>query len=279
MGKMNMNKLLSKLFKKDNDRDMQISMWDSMQHSGYFKSHIHYRDWSPDMEKPPAVLKNHEPEKKELPELLKNIDFNIDEHIFELPGNPLETFNKEIDPVLKDTEEVWLPKIVELNHTMAVLDIGCGYGRTESWMWRYVKEIHGIDISEYIIDICRERFSTIDNAHFYNNKGDDLSMFDSQMFDFIYSFNVFQHIPRCFTANYLKEVRRVLKQNGVCLFNVLSGVNTDMDSGPLGMEWAIGYKREDMEDNITNAGLRLSRTLTLRMKGIEPYWIWFLVNR
>jgi len=77
----------------------------------------------------------------------------------------------------------------------------------------------------------------------------------------------------------LKEVRRVLKQNSACLFNILSGINTDVDSGPLGTEWAIGYKREDMEEKIINAGLKLSRTLTFRMKGIEPYWIWFLVNR
>jgi len=191
-----MKKILNKFFKRDNDRNMQISMWDSMQRSGYFRDHIHYRDWSPDKEKPPAVLKNYESRKKELPELLKTLDFNIDEHIFELSGNPLETFNKEIDPILKETEEIWLPKIIELNHEMVVLDIGCGYGRTETWMWRYVKEVYGVDISEYIIEICGERFSKIDNVHFYNNKGNDLSLFGSQMFDFVYSFNVFQHIPR-----------------------------------------------------------------------------------
>jgi len=275
---MKIKRLLRKFLEMDDDKNMQISMWDSMQRSGYFKKHIHYKDWSPDMERPPAVLRNYGLEKKELPEPFKNIDFCVDEHILELTGNPFETFNKEIDPALKETEELWLQKIISLNNKMVVLDIGCGYGRTEAWMWRYVKEIHGIDISGFIIKICKERFSDIENVHFYNNKGDDLSMFGSQMFDFVYSFNVFQHIPRRFTANYLKEVRRVLKKNGIFLFNILSGINTDVDSGPSGTEWAIGYNRADMEEKIINAGLKLSRTLTFRIKGVEPYWIWFIVN-
>lgn len=272
--------LLRRVFKSNKDLSIQGSMWDSMQRSGYFRNNAEYSDWSPDKERPPSpVLKTDKSPPKVLPDFLSDIDFGSDEVVLGLQGDPMERFGKDIDPALKETEEIWLQRMAKLNSEMVVLDIGCGYGRTEAWLWRYVREVHGVDISPYIIDICKERFKDIDNVHFWHNKGDDLSLFEPNKFDFVYSFNVFQHIPRRFTESYLKGIKRILKNDGMSLFNVFSGMNYDVDDGPYGVDWAIGYSHEDMERKIVNSGLKVSRVFKWRLKGIEPHWIWFAVSK
>lgn len=271
-------RLLRKLLRRKKKKDVQSLMWDSMQKEGYFRHHPVYNDWNSNEEEPSPVVKTDKAPRKVLPAPLKDIRFESDEVVFSLSGNPMETFIKEIDPLLKETEELWLQKILRLNREMAVLDIGCGYGRTEEWMWRYVRKVYGVDISQYVIEICKKRFKDIDNVYFYHNEGDNLSLFDSGMFDVVYSFNVFQHIPRRFADSYLKEIKRVLKDEGVCLFNVLSGMNYDVDEGPYGVEWMIGYSHEDMKNRIVKSGLRVTRVLKWRAEGVEPHWIWFLAS-
>lgn len=260
-----------------NTREKQRKMWDEMQRRGYFRNHPVYRDWRAEEDKPIEVLKRSKIPLSELPEALNGIDFTADDIVFDCPD--LDTFTKEIDPLLKEYEELWLPKIIDLYREMRVLDIGCGYGRTEAWMWRYVKEVWGIDISPYVIEICRERFKGIKNVFFASNQGDDLSIFEDGQFDLIYCFNVLQHIPRDFTYSYLKEIKRVLKRGGHAFFNLLSGMNYDMDAGPDGAEWAIGYRERDIKEYIDSLGLKVSRILRWRLKTAEPYWIWFLIEK
>ena len=274
-----MERLLRKLLGRGKEKDVQSSMWDSMQKGGYFRHHPVYDDWGSNEAEPPPVVKTDKAPRKVWPALLKDIRFESDEVVFSLSGDPMETFLKEIDPLLKETEELWLQKILRLNREMVVLDIGCGYGRTEEWMWRYVREVYGVDISRYVIGVCKKRFKDIDNVYFYYNEGDNLALFDSGKFDVVYSFNVFQHIPRRFADSYLKEINRVLKNDGVCLFNVLSGMNYDVDDGPYGAEWMIGYSHEDMKNKIIKSGLKVTRVLKWRAEGVEPHWIWFLARR
>lgn len=255
-------------------------MWDSMQKSGYFRYHPLYRDWDHDQEQPPEILPASSPGTlTELPEFVRSIDFSRDDLLLELPGNPMDTFNREVVPVLMDTEEFWLQTFVKLTPDMVVLDIGCGYGRTEQWMHPHVRMIHGIDISEYIIKVSRRRFSRIRNVSFHHNDGSSLSLFKPKMFDLIYSFTVFQHIPRPFFIQYLREMERVLKPGGLALFNLLSGVNYDVQECHYGTEWVIGYRREDAKQLVKNAGLHVQRIAEWKIKGLEPFWCWFVVSK
>lgn len=167
-------------------------MWDAMHQSGYFKNHPVYRDWEPEENTPRQVSKTDAQAVQELPEILRNTDFGADEVIFELGGDPFQVSSQEIDPLPKKAGAVWLQQIVILNRETVVLDIGCGYGKTEQWMWHYVKEILGVDISPYIIEICKERFSDIKNVHFYINNGHEFHFFYPEQFDFIYAFNLLQ---------------------------------------------------------------------------------------
>jgi SAM-dependent methyltransferase len=97
-----------------------------------------------------------------------------------------------------------------------VLEIGCGPGRLMLPMSRYFGEIHGVDVSDEMVALARQRLRAVPNAHVRATSGEGLGLFPDAHFDFVYSYIVFQHIPsRKIVLNYLREAQRVLKPGGV----------------------------------------------------------------
>jgi SAM-dependent methyltransferase len=106
----------------------------------------------------------------------------------------------------------------------AALEIGCGPGRLMRPLSRHFGEIHGVDVSDEMIRMARERLRNTPNAHPHHSSGSDLALFPDGKFDYVYSYAVFQHIPsREVVLQYLREARRVLKTGGVlrCQINGL----------------------------------------------------------
>src|SRR5436309_163110 len=106
----------------------------------------------------------------------------------------------------------------------AALEIGCGPGRLMRPLSRQFGEIHGVDVSDEMIRLARERLRGVYNAQPHHNSGADLALFAESRFDFVYSYAVFQHIPsRDVVFSYLREARRVLKTGGIlrCQMNGL----------------------------------------------------------
>jgi ubiquinone/menaquinone biosynthesis C-methylase UbiE len=96
------------------------------------------------------------------------------------------------------------------------LEIGCGPGRLMRPMSRHFVEIHGVDVSDEMIGLAREKLRDLPNAHPHVTDGASLAQFDDESFDFVYSYAVFQHIPsRDVVFQYLREIRRVLKTSGL----------------------------------------------------------------
>jgi len=111
-----------------------------------------------------------------------------------------------------------------LRSRVAALEIGCGPGRLMRPLSRHFGEIHGVDISQEMIHLARERLAGTTNAHPHHCSGSDLALFAGETFDFVYSYAVFQHIPsREVVFNYLAEACRVLKPGGIlkCQINGL----------------------------------------------------------
>ncbi|MBI3680776.1 MAG: class I SAM-dependent methyltransferase [Acidobacteria bacterium] len=101
------------------------------------------------------------------------------------------------------------------------LEIGCGPGRLMKPLSRHFGEIHGVDVSDEMVRLAREKLRSIANAHVHVNAGMDLRQFADESFDFVYSYAVFQHIPsREVVYSYLCEARRVLKSGGLFWFQV-----------------------------------------------------------
>lgn len=96
------------------------------------------------------------------------------------------------------------------------LEIGCGPGRLVKPMSRHFGEIHGVDVSDEMILLARQRLANIPHAHFHATNGASLAQFADESFDFVYSYAVFQHIPsREVVLEYMREIRRVLKPGGI----------------------------------------------------------------
>jgi 2-polyprenyl-3-methyl-5-hydroxy-6-metoxy-1,4-benzoquinol methylase len=111
-----------------------------------------------------------------------------------------------------------------LPRNLKALEIGCGPGRLMRPLSADFAEIHGIDVSDEMIRLAREKLQGIAHAHVHHTSTSDLSLFAGESFDFVYSYAVFQHIPsREVVLGYLADARRVLKPGGIlrCQINGL----------------------------------------------------------
>ena len=105
--------------------------------------------------------------------------------------------------------------------TCRALEIGCGPGRLMRPLAARFAEIHGVDVSDRMIELARRNLASIAHAHPRTTSGSDLAPFKDEFFDFIYSYSVFQHIPsRNVVMQYLREAVRVLKTGGILTFQV-----------------------------------------------------------
>ncbi len=113
------------------------------------------------------------------------------------------------------------------------LEIGCGPGRLMRPMSRHFVELHGVDVSDEMIALAREKLRDVPNAYPQATNGSSLTAFENESFDFVYSYAVFQHIPsRDVIFEYLRETHRVLKTGGLARlqFNGLPRGNEEFDT-------------------------------------------------
>ena len=101
------------------------------------------------------------------------------------------------------------------------LEIGCGPGRLLRPMSRHFSEIHGIDVSDEMAALARQKLADLTQVQVHAASGSDLASFDDGYFDFIYSYAVFQHIPSEEVVwSYLRETIRVLKPGGIARLHI-----------------------------------------------------------
>lgn len=94
----------------------------------------------------------------------------------------------------------------------AVLDYGCGSGYGTVLLSKYFKNVSGIDVSQETINYCKSNFKK-DNLHF-SVFDPLLQPFPNDSFDFIFSFQVFEHIPLDQVEIYIRNVKNMLRPGG-----------------------------------------------------------------
>jgi SAM-dependent methyltransferase len=96
------------------------------------------------------------------------------------------------------------------------LEIGCGPGRLMRPMSRHFLEIHGVDVSGELIRQARENLQDLPTAQPHEIRGTSLEDFADQSFDFVYSFDLFPHIPsQELVLAFLREIHRVMRPGGL----------------------------------------------------------------
>jgi ubiquinone/menaquinone biosynthesis C-methylase UbiE len=107
------------------------------------------------------------------------------------------------------------------------LDFGCGVGRITQALAPYYDEVNGIDISPSMIELAGTYNRYGAKCRYFVNETNDLTLFEDNTFDFIYSIITLQHIKPPYIKGYLKEFVRVLAPGGLLAFQVPSEPGTE----------------------------------------------------
>lgn len=134
--------------------------------------------------------------------------------------NPEEFFElgrQEIAGVMEYVQKLGL-----LQQLGRALDFGCGVGRLTQALASYFDEVVGIDIAPSMVKLAKQynRFGA--RCTYRVNDQDNLRLFPDQEFHFIYSNIVLQHMKPEYAKSYIKEFLRVLKPEGVLIFQLPS---------------------------------------------------------
>jgi ubiquinone/menaquinone biosynthesis C-methylase UbiE len=122
---------------------------------------------------------------------------------------------------LQPPEEAILGALIRDLHSMAMLDIGVGGGRTTVHFAKLCRRYVGTDISEGMVAACRARFANWpESVTFQLSDATSMPQFRDGEFDFVmFSFNGIDCIDPEGRLAALKEIARVLKPGGVFVFS------------------------------------------------------------
>lgn len=241
------------------------SMWEKMQGAGYFANHPHYSDHF-----------GSAPSEEELAldAQMLALDFTATEITMPIP------YSDALERSVKRTESVWLYEMFDLPRSGTALDVGCGFGRSIAWMARLYETVFATDISEKVISIARKNCKEFENIQFFTNDSNSIpAEIPHACVDVAYIFTVFQHIPREFTVELLSSVRAALRVDGRVVFNLLSNINEDANSGAENTEWAIGYSEQQAVELLQHSGLTPNKIVRWSRPETEVTWLWVCAQR
>jgi SAM-dependent methyltransferase len=102
----------------------------------------------------------------------------------------------------------------------SILDVGCNVGEALKLANRLgVKQLYGIDINPYAIELARDNLKDIEQVELYHHSGDELPVMDACI-DVVNCTEVIEHIPVELRSAVIKEIHRVLNHNGKFLITV-----------------------------------------------------------
>lgn len=148
-----------------------------------------------------------------------------------------------------------IEKKVKLNKTMHVLDIGTGTGLLLMHFITKVKKITGIDNSEGMLQILKEKAEKthVDNIDFllFDADKDNLS---ENRYDLAVSSMTFHHIENI--ENFLKKIRKSLKSGGKICIGDLETEDGSFHSNPDESIKHLGFDKDEFAEKMKKAGFK-----------------------
>jgi len=144
-------------------------------------------------------------------------------------------YDTQPDPFSKKDIEFYVSQLPSSD--CSVLEIGCGTGRVLLPLSEHCRFIHGIDVSDGMIDVCRQKL-----AGLQLNKKISIELCDARVFRakqkfelIIAPFRVFQSIENDEDIGaFFETVRQHLAENGRCILNAFKPW---MDEPGVRKEW------------------------------------------
>lgn len=110
-----------------------------------------------------------------------------------------------------------------------VLDIACGSGYGTKYIFdKVTRNIIGADLSEKVIQYNKTKYSDIE----FQVQDATKTTFDENKFNVILSMETFEHIPIKLLENYLNEMKRILKDDGIFICTTPQNDNGDIPIVP-----------------------------------------------
>lgn len=134
-----------------------------------------------------------------------------------------------------------------------LLEVGCGEGRGIDWLLPKVASYSAIDKIEPVIESLKKKYP---QGKFISGNIPPLSVFETNSFDSLVSFQVIEHIKN--DSLFLKEIYRVLKPGGIALLTT--------PNRPLSLSRNPWHIREYTASELTNLAKGIFPHVT--MKGI-----------
>jgi SAM-dependent methyltransferase len=104
--------------------------------------------------------------------------------------------------------------------SVRILEWGCGPARVIRHLSNIYEinkvELFGSDYNEETIKWCN---ANINNTQFYLSHGEPPLSFEAETFDCVYAYSVFTHLSERMHFDWVKELFRVLKPNGILIFS------------------------------------------------------------
>ena len=107
--------------------------------------------------------------------------------------------------------------ISDLVKDKVVLDIACGTGYGSEILSQNAKYVYGVDISKETIDYCNENYKR-DNLSYMEGSISEIPI-ENNSIDAIVSFETIEHVTEELQEQFLREIPRVLKEDGILIIS------------------------------------------------------------
>ena len=150
-----------------------------------------------------------------------------------------------------------------LTQGKTAIELGCGAGRMTRVFAAHFSQVVAFDISEEMLKKAKALLPECGNVTWLHSNGGDLREAGGESSDFVFSYLVLQHLPQEeLVCAYIREMLRVLRRDGLCLFQFNGSKRPTMN-------WK-GHMAWKVIDRLWAMGLRgASRTLA-RLAGFDP---------